>query len=503
MVLALPTQAQHLFSDLDYGVYPVGFTHYVAIDSTRQYQRIHDFTDSKIYRPIPISVWYPAKEQTADQRLTVDDYLRIVAEEAEWENLPDDLMLGWFGYGTDSVYQTRRKLKTKAVRSLPYIDDSHPLIVYSPGYERSSVENFALSEYLASHGYVVISSPSRGTGQQFLDAGTFRDIETQTRDFEFLAKEVRSRYAAGQLRSVTALGYSFGGLAGVYAATRNDYVNAVISLDGAIKYQYEKLKQSPYFDAVDFKVAMVHISQKDIPTELLDAEDLPPSINTEFEFFDEIGKVHAYKIRMDSLSHSYFTSLGVLFQPRDPRQDPAWRTIRTGYQTLCRLSLKSLNAVLTQPSALYEQIESGHLANPEDFTLLEYKQAAIDNTPTMNFREWVELMRAYNYQDLAGLNSEYSHFRDMPTSLYSPKEWELNTLALKLAFDPETYEAGIRVAEFATLAYPESANLYDTLGEIYLLDNRKEKAILNFKKSLDIYPENGNAIKRLKELKVD
>ena len=48
--------------------------------------------------------------------------------------------------------------------------------------------------------------------------------------------------------------------------------------------------------------------------------------------------------------------------------------------------------------------------------------------------------------------------------------------------------------------YPGSANVYDSLGEAYMVNGDNELAIKNYKKSLGINPENTNAIETLKKL---
>ncbi|MBN1270673.1 MAG: tetratricopeptide repeat protein [Candidatus Aminicenantes bacterium] len=49
-----------------------------------------------------------------------------------------------------------------------------------------------------------------------------------------------------------------------------------------------------------------------------------------------------------------------------------------------------------------------------------------------------------------------------------------------------------------TDAFPDSANLYDSLGEAYLIQGNKDMAIKNYKKSLELNPDNQNAAKMLK-----
>jgi cytochrome c-type biogenesis protein CcmH/NrfG len=43
------------------------------------------------------------------------------------------------------------------------------------------------------------------------------------------------------------------------------------------------------------------------------------------------------------------------------------------------------------------------------------------------------------------------------------------------------------------LAYPESANTYDSLGEAYMTNGEKELAVQNYKRLLDLDPNNQNA----------
>ncbi|MCC4213069.1 tetratricopeptide repeat protein [Leeuwenhoekiella parthenopeia] len=53
----------------------------------------------------------------------------------------------------------------------------------------------------------------------------------------------------------------------------------------------------------------------------------------------------------------------------------------------------------------------------------------------------------------------------------------------------------------ALYIYPTSANLSDSLAEAYFHNEDYQNAILNYKKSLKLNPENQNAINRLKQLK--
>ncbi len=64
-------------------------------------------------------------------------------------------------------------------------------------------------------------------------------------------------------------------------------------------------------------------------------------------------------------------------------------------------------------------------------------------------------------------------------------------------------EAGhaIEIFKLNVESHPESSNVYDSLGEAYMLNGQKDLAIKNYKKSLELNPKNANAVEMLKRLK--
>ena len=63
------------------------------------------------------------------------------------------------------------------------------------------------------------------------------------------------------------------------------------------------------------------------------------------------------------------------------------------------------------------------------------------------------------------------------------------------------FENAIILFEMNAESFPDSWNVYDSLGEVYLAIGNKEKAIENYKKSIDLNPDNDNGKKILKEMK--
>lgn len=79
-------------------------------------------------------------------------------------------------------------------------------------------------------------------------------------------------------------------------------------------------------------------------------------------------------------------------------------------------------------------------------------------------------------------------------------ESEFNMLGYRIMKAYNNPEAAALIFQCGTRAFPRSANLFDSLGEAYLKCDNKEKALLNYRKSLELNPNNSNAKKMIGEL---
>jgi tetratricopeptide (TPR) repeat protein len=82
---------------------------------------------------------------------------------------------------------------------------------------------------------------------------------------------------------------------------------------------------------------------------------------------------------------------------------------------------------------------------------------------------------------------------------YNFKEGQLNELGYNL-LQGQRYDDAIKIFELNISLFPNSANVYDSMGEGCMLKGSKELAILNYKKSLELNPNNDNAKKMLQQL---
>ena len=81
-------------------------------------------------------------------------------------------------------------------------------------------------------------------------------------------------------------------------------------------------------------------------------------------------------------------------------------------------------------------------------------------------------------------------------------EMQMNLLGYNY-LNKKQYREAIDVFKLNIKAYPESFNVYDSYGEALMNAGDKDEAIKNYKKSIELNPQNVNGIEKLKELGVE
>jgi hypothetical protein len=78
-------------------------------------------------------------------------------------------------------------------------------------------------------------------------------------------------------------------------------------------------------------------------------------------------------------------------------------------------------------------------------------------------------------------------------------ESQMNSLGYDL-LQSQKMDAAIAVFRLNTEDFPQSSNVWDSLGEAYMVKGDKPKSIENYKKALELNPGNKNLIERIKQL---
>ena len=102
-----------------------------------------------------------------------------------------------------------------------------------------------------------------------------------------------------------------------------------------------------------------------------------------------------------------------------------------------------------------------------------------------------------------GIDAALQRYRELKRTQaanYDFSELVLNTLGYELLRNKKVKEA-IEIFKLNVEMFPQSANVYDSLGEAYMVNGDKELAIKNYEKSLELDPQNKGAVDTLKKLR--
>jgi len=145
------------------------------------------------------------------------------------------------------------------------------------------------------------------------------------------------------------------------------------------------------------------------------------------------------------------------------------------------------------PNAKREIIfKSGHLIP------LEQPQAF--NVSVMRFLKSVEFFKTLNSEGVDAAVQYFHKMREIELGIILFEEREMNALGYRFLQNEKVKEA-VELFKLNVIAYPNSANVYDSLGEAYMKSGDTKNAIKYYKKFLELNPDNNNAKEMLKKLK--
>jgi pimeloyl-ACP methyl ester carboxylesterase len=136
---------------------------------------------------------------------------------------------------------------------------------------------------------------------------------------------------------------------------------------------------------------------------------------------------------------------------------------------------------------------------PKSGHLIPLEQPDAFNASVMRFLQSVEFKNALHSQ---GINAAVRYFherRNVQPGIVLFEEREMNDLGYRYLQAGNVGDA-IEIFKLNTIAYPKSANTFDSLGEAYMKNGDTELAIENYKKSLELNPQNDNAKRMLEQL---
>ncbi|MBA4094469.1 MAG: dienelactone hydrolase, partial [Candidatus Accumulibacter sp.] len=448
------------------GPFAVGFRAVHQLDHARAYGGETDAATGKRRlepaRPVQTLVWYPAAAAPAGEPMVFGDYLRLTGSEddfgrgeAQVKAIADGIVRADY-MSVSGIEQGQAALPgaMRARRGAGAAEGTFPVVIYAPSISAPAAENADLCEFLASHGYVVIASPSVGPRGREMPAD-LEGAETQAADIAFLVRYAHTLPQADARRLAVA-GYSWGGLANVLAAARDRRIKALVALDGSVRAYPELVAAAKYVTPLTVTAPMLYVAGSPPSIEQLAARGKPLS-----SFLDDIRHADVYKLTMYPMAHFAFSSTYLRFAPDTMFDQYPRAEVNRAHGWMADYVLRFLDACLKDDRAAKAWLD----APPASHGMPAYAL-------TMEARPALPLPagRRELAAELASRGFEHAHAAYQARRKRDPAfvlpEKELNAWGYQLLRAGEPHKA-IHIFRLATLLHPESGNAFDSLADSY------------------------------------
>lgn len=393
---ALPAQASDEFTFSNPpGPHGVGLKVVQQYDYTRQYKtrvdmRTGEPTSGERARPMQALVWYPAAR--GGKPMTFRDYLATTLTETDFalgapeaKRQLEARIDGHAGKRRDALLREFAKpmLAVRDAKPLPPGSGKFPVVIYAPGFSESAMENSDLCELLASHGYVVLASPSMGPHTRSMTSD-LEGLEAQAADIAWLIGHARTLPQADTER-VAVVGFSWGGLANVLAAAKDDRIKAIVSLDGSVRGTREFVDggkdAARYVTPARVAIPMLFVGRRPPTIEQLNRS----GVDTRFSFLNELRWSDLYITVMLPMKHMDFSSYNLRVDREGGFGDYTRAEIALAHSWAARYALRFLDAHIKQDAASLAFLDNTPAANgaPPHMILTDVRRNGGKTPPTL------------------------------------------------------------------------------------------------------------------------
>ena len=438
-------------------------------------------------RPIQTFVWYPAK-RTSAVPMQVADYHQVSLADIDFtfSSLEGEKRrASWMAGPQKAQYGA----STLALRGASPADGSFPVVIYAPSFAASAYENLDLCEYLASYGYVVIASRSLGA-RSVMMTDDIEGVEAQAADIAFLVNYAQTLPQV-DITKVAAAGFSWGGMANVFAAARSDRVKALVSLEGSIRFHPKIWGAATYVKPSRTAVPLLFLGARAPTAEAMERDDKLGA-----SYLNTMKYSNVYVTTMHPMTHADFSSMRLRFAADDAFGDYQRVDVLQAYRSGVLYVRRFLDAYLKNDAkalAFLQQSPARHGIGPQVMSL-EFHPASSSLYGEADF------LHAFSN---AGFKEAQSIYISMSTQ--SP-DFKLSPLSLNIfgyqLLRAQNARGALELFQLATHIEPKYGNAFDSEGEAYESLGDTALAIAAYEKAAAVDKNQANAIARIKALQI-
>lgn len=495
-----PNHKSILYPNLEKGNFDVGFRTFIDYDYSRTYNLNYPDlpTSGKADpRPVIINLWYPAKASKQDKPILYGDYINLQSDDPALKkftkriqeyNIENSCL---YMFNDDSLNDDQKeklsvhlKQPIHVFKNASPLSEKFPLVIYHAGLGGTLNDNTILCEYLASHGFVVLSGSFHSGNYEYVDLDW--DLERSTKDIDFMLNSIKNTPFI-DFSKIAAIGQSYGAQA-VLGYKSEDYspVSCLISLDNTFDYSIDSNPR-------EFQPLIEKIYKK------------WGNMNTPTLVF--AGPAASFKV-MDSLKNS----------------DRTYAIIKLEHNDYTSLSSYAILKGLQKKSGKESIWEKYVMVNKYCLNFIRWKLFNDTSARKFIFHEHPFLLNVYDVPKGMAMSKDFPEYTDYSTP---PTHFQL----MKLIQDKDKHTIEIIVKKYPDsldedlinnsgyimlkkdvtfaiylfqtniLLYPDSWNAYDSLGEAYSIIGDNEAAVKYYKKSVELNPKNVQGLKMIEKLK--
>jgi dienelactone hydrolase len=484
------------------GPYPVGVQVKAQYDYSRVYRPVVDLVTGQPEtheraRPIQSITWYPAKNK--GKPLTWRDYMATNAtEDAPWLT-PAEVQQATEAEIKNNLANlppaSARQVLAQpmwASKNAPAAEGKFPVVIYAPSYNATATENVDLCEYLASHGYIVIASRSMGTHTKAITID-LEGAETQAGDIAFLIGQAHAIPQADMSR-IAVVGYSWGGLANVLAAAKDDRIRALVSLDGSVRGYTQFVdggkEAAKYATPGRLAVPMMFVGRADEPIETV----VKYKNKIDYSLLNEMSYADMTIVTMRPMRHEHFASDGLRFSSDGQFDEYSRDEVSLAHSWAMRYVERFLDAYLKNDAKAMAFLDNKPAANKAPAHILAVERRKGGGIPP-TIEGYIRTLQTGGYEHAQAV---YDRMHAASPGFVLEPAW-LNVYGNELLHNGRAKEA-VPILRLGTKLAPDWSWVADSLAEAYEAAGERQLAIDEYRRALAIEPTLGHSLERLKVL---